>query len=48
MTILDKNRPTREWIESLRKRFPCEVASSVETKVCASACGLMPASPGSK
>ena len=21
---MDKNHPTREWIESLRKRYPCE------------------------
>jgi len=24
MGAIDKNRPTHEWIESLRKRFPCE------------------------
>ena len=24
MTIIDKNNPSPEWIESLRKRFPCE------------------------
>lgn len=24
MSILDKNHPTHEWIEQLRKRFPCE------------------------
>ena len=24
MSPIDKNRPTHEWIEQLRKRFPCE------------------------
>ncbi len=24
MTRIDKNRPSHEWIESLRRRFPCE------------------------
>ena len=24
MTHVDKNRPTHEWIEALRRRFPCE------------------------
>ena len=24
MAVIDKNRPTHEWIEGLRKRFPCE------------------------
>ncbi len=24
MSRIDKNRPTHEWIESLRRRFPCE------------------------
>jgi len=24
MTAIDKNSPTHEWIEALRKRFPCE------------------------
>ncbi|MCK9285349.1 MAG: phosphotransferase family protein [Rhodocyclaceae bacterium] len=24
MASVDKNRPTREWIESVRKRYPCE------------------------
>lgn len=24
MQIIDKNRPTKEWIADLRKRFPCE------------------------
>jgi aminoglycoside phosphotransferase (APT) family kinase protein len=24
MTVIDKNHPTHEWIEALRKRFPCE------------------------
>lgn len=25
MQTIDKNRPPREWIEALRRRFPCEV-----------------------
>ena len=24
MSAIDKNRPSREWIESLRRRYPCE------------------------
>lgn len=24
MTVVDKNHPTREWVEQLRRRFPCE------------------------
>ena len=24
MPAIDKNRPSREWIEALRSRFPCE------------------------
>ena len=24
MPTVDKNRPTQEWIEQLRQRFPCE------------------------
>lgn len=24
MAVVDKNRPTHEWIEHLRKRYPCE------------------------